>query len=125
MQMSRETASANLIHAFEPGRVRINEEWFTENLIITASEIVRDWTLTTPGTPSIADLEPVLQFDPELVIIGAGSGALTPDVDLMAELAARGIGLEYMQTAAACRTYNVVVHEGRRAVAGLILDTAS
>lgn len=125
MQMSRENTASNLIRAFEPGRVRIGEEWFANNLIITASEIVRDWTLATPGQLSMADLEPALQFDPEIVIIGAGNDAQMPDVDLMAEFAARAIGLEYMQTAAACRTYNVVVHEGRRAVGALILDADS
>ena len=53
------------------------------------------------------------------MLLGTGGAMLLPDVDLMALLAKRGIGLEIMSTAAACRTFNVLVHEQRRVVAAL------
>jgi uncharacterized protein len=122
MQITRETSPSHLIHAVEDDRVRIGEHWHAGNLIVTAEEIVRDWRLATPGRVTVTDLEPALRFEPELIVIGAGLGSQTPDVELMAELAALGIGLEYMQTPAACRTYNVLVHERRRVAAALILE---
>jgi uncharacterized protein len=122
MQFTRETSSAHLIHAVEADRIRIGENWHAGNLIVTAEEIVRDWTLATAGKVTVADLAPALRFEPELIVVGAGSGSQTPDVDLMADLAALGVGLEYMHTSAACRTFNVLIHEGRRVAAALILE---
>ena len=121
MQFTRETSASYLIRAFEHGRVRVGEHWFTSNLIVTADRILSDWTLATPGRVTIADLAPAIALKPELLIVGAGSAPCTPDVDLMAELAQQAIGLEFMQTAAACRTYNVLVHEGRRVAAALVV----
>jgi uncharacterized protein len=125
MQFTRESSASYLIRAFEPGRVRVGEHWFTSNLIVTADRILSDWTLMTPGRVTLADLQPAIELRPELLIVGAGTAPCVPDVDLMAELAERAIGLEFMQTAAACRTYNVLIHEGRRAAAALVLDTGA
>lgn len=124
MQITLETSASHLIHAVEDRRVRIGEDWYERNLIVTAQTIVRDWSIATPGRVTVDDLAPALGESPELVIVGAGPGAQIPDVDLMAALAELGIGLEYMHTAAACRTYNVLVHEGRRVAAALILEAA-
>jgi uncharacterized protein len=125
MQITREASSSNLIRAVEHGRIRIGEQWWTGNLIVTADEIVSDWTLTEPGRITIDDLAPALRFEPELVVVGAGTEPRPPDIDLMAELAARSIGLEFMLTPAACRTFNVLIHEGRRVTAALITGTGS
>ena len=54
------------------------------------------------------------------MLLGTGATLVWPDEDLMAALAARGVGLEIMSTAAACRTYNVLVHERRRVVAASV-----
>lgn len=116
MQITLEQSTNNLIRAWEPGRIQIGEQWLTGNLIVTADRIVSDWLPVNGPRIGVEDLSPALEIKPELVVVGAGMGTLTPDIDLMAELAALGIGLEYMQTPAACRTYNVLVHEGRRAL---------
>ena len=120
MLISREESDNNLIRAWEPGRIRIGEAWLSGNLIVTAETIVSDWMPANGSRIVVGDLGPALEIRPELIVVGAGTDALTPDIDLMAELAALGIGLEYMQTPAACRTYNVLVHEGRRVAAALI-----
>ncbi|MDX1561303.1 MAG: MTH938/NDUFAF3 family protein [Gammaproteobacteria bacterium] len=120
--MTRESSASNLIRAWEDGRIRVGEQWLTEHCIVTAETIVRDWAVTDSRRVTIDDLAPALSLDPELIIIGAGNTARSPDVDLMAELAERSIGVEFMQTSAACRTYNVLVHEGRRVAAALIVD---
>jgi uncharacterized protein len=122
MLISREESDNNLIRAWEPGRIRIGEAWLSGNLIVTAEMIVSDWELQSADRVTREDLAPALEQEPELVIVGAGIEATTPDVELMSELAALGIGLEYMHTRAACRTYNVLIHEGRRVAAALLQD---
>lgn len=122
VQINREQSASNLIRAWEPGRIRIGEQWLTGNLIVTAETIVSDWLPASRNQITLNDLAPALEFEPELVIVGAGLTNRSPDIDLMSELAALSIGLEYMQTPAACRTYNVLIHEGRRVAAALIQE---
>ena len=125
MQITREESSNNLIRAVEPGRILIGEQWLTGNLIVTADTIVSDWRPVDPGRVTVNDLAPALELAPELIIVGTSTDANPPDVDLMAEFAALAVGLECMQTRAACRTYNLLVHEGRRVAAALIVGDES
>lgn len=121
IKFTRETSEANLVSAWERGGVRVGEEWIRSNLILSAEEVLRDWAAADPAALQLADLEPAMALDPQLIIVGTGASLKLPDVDLMTEVAARGIGLEIMDTPAACRTYNVLVHERRAVVAALFM----
>ena len=75
--------------------------------------------------PAIADLTveaiaPLLDPLPEFILIGTGARLARPPRALVEALDARGIGVETMDTAAACRTYNVLLAEGRSVVAALL-----
>lgn len=119
LQLTKETTESNVIRAWEQGRVRVGERWLSGNLIITAEYIVTDWTDEAPHALSLEHLEPAIDLDPEIILIGTGVEALLPDVGLMAALAERRIGVEIMTTPSACRTYNVLIHEGRRVAVAL------
>ena len=119
MLISRETTAPNSIRAWEAGRVRIGENWFNGHLIVSADQIVREWSPTNPSRPSISDLAPALALEPEIVVIGIAAESPVPDIELMIELGGRSIGLEQMTLSAACRTFNVLVQENRRVVAVL------
>jgi uncharacterized protein len=118
--LSRETTAANLIRAYEPGRVRIAERWVRGHVIVAPEKLIEDWRVGSPADVAVADLELALELQPQIVLLGTGVELEWPEADLMGELAARGVGLEIMSTAAACRTYNVLVHERRRVVAALL-----
>jgi uncharacterized protein len=62
-------------------------------------------------------LRALLETDPEMIIVGSGWSAAFAPRDLVFALARRGIGLEFMDTPAACRTFNILVNEGRRPAA--------
>ncbi len=119
MQLSRDTAAAHLINSYEPGRIRIGERWLVGHLIASPERLIEDWRVAAPAGVTVADLEPALALQSDIVLLGTGSTLVWPDEDLMGALAARGVGLEIMSTPAACRTYNVLVHERRRVVAAL------
>jgi uncharacterized protein len=120
MEVARETPQANVVRAWEPGRVRIGERWLEGSIIVAAGTIVTDWWVETAGDVDAASLEPAIALDPEIIVLGTGVDIVLPDVELMGRLAARAIGLEIMTTPAACRTFNVLVHEERRVVAALL-----
>ena len=71
---------------------------------------------------TVEHLEPLLESKPEIVVLGTGWTPVLPQRDLMFAMARRGIGFEVMDTSAACRTFNVLVSEGRRPAALLFLD---
>jgi uncharacterized protein len=124
VQFTRETTEANLIRAWEPGRVRIGERWLAGHLIVSPERVIEAWNVSDPTQLVVADLQPAIDLAPTIVLLGTGNGVLLPDIALMDALAERAIGLEIMGTPAACRTYNVLVHEQRRVVAALFNSPA-
>lgn len=119
MQLSRDIGAVNFIRAWEPGRVRIADRWVAGNLIVSTDRIVEAWTTIAPSALTVADLAPALALEPVIIVVGTGTEQLLPDVELMAAVAERSVGLEIMSTPAACRTFNVLLQEQRRVVAAL------
>ena len=101
--------------------MQVGEQWIHSHLIISAQNLLIDWNVSDPISLTLADLELAIAFEPDLIILGTGNSVCIPNLDLMAEAANQGIGLEIMDTPAACRTYNVLVHENRAVVAALFL----
>ncbi|MFP6828743.1 MAG: MTH938/NDUFAF3 family protein [Gammaproteobacteria bacterium] len=121
MKFTLETSDVNLISAWEPDAVRVGKEWYRSHLILSSQRILSDWTVTAPDRLQANDLSAAIELDPEIILLGTGNHLALPDIDLMAELADQGIGLEIMDTPAACRTYNVLIHESRNVVAALFI----
>ena len=84
--------------------------------------MLHNWVASDPENLEITELEPALALNPEVIIVGTGTSLILPKIDLMTEIAVHGIGLEIMDTPAACRTYNVLVYEQRAVVAALFLS---
>ena len=119
MLLSRENTSVNLIAAWRSGAIRVGENWLDDHTIISPETIIENWPVHTPVALGIADLEVAIDLRPEILLVGTGARLVIPESNLMELLGARGIGLEIMDTPAACRTYNVLAHEYRRVVAAL------
>jgi uncharacterized protein len=120
MEVAKETIQANVVRAWEPGRLRIGDKWIEGHVILAADTIITDWSVETLDDVDIATLAPALSMRPEIIVLGTGADIVLPDVALMGALAERAIGLEFMTTPAACRTFNVLLHEQRRVVAALL-----
>jgi uncharacterized protein len=120
MQLTRDASAVNFIRSYEKGRVRIGERWIAGNVIVAGDAVIEQWAPADPGALTIEDLEPALALSPTILLIGTGTVQLLPDVALMAALASRAVGVEIMTTAAACRTFNVLLQEERRVAAALL-----
>ena len=110
-----------MVRSYAPGEVRIGDKVLQRSCLISAERLIEDWRPQTLEELTEADLEPVFALQPEIVVLGSGTRQRFPDTRLLAAVLARGIGCEVMDTGAACRTYNVLVSEARRAVAALLL----
>ncbi|MGH8224361.1 MAG: Mth938-like domain-containing protein [Woeseiaceae bacterium] len=119
MQFTRERLSEVTIRHVEPGSIRVGDESYDTDVALTVDGVIRDFPLGRIDALTEQDLAGLLAGDPELLIIGTGWTPARPARELVFALARRGIGLETMDTPAACRTFNILVAEGRRAVAAL------
>ena len=99
----------------------MNGKNFNSSLIIASNELKTDWPPRSIEDLSTEHFSNIIEMDPELLIIGTGNTLVFPPVETYAELIRLGVGVEIMDTGAACRTYNILTGEGRHVVAGLIL----
>jgi len=111
----------NLITGYSADHVLINKVRHHGNLIVTREQIVA-WTAEDFEHLSAEDFATVRDMTPEVVIIGTGSRLRFPAPQVLRPLIEAGIGYEVMDLAAACRTYNILVTEGRAVVAALVFD---
>jgi uncharacterized protein len=89
-------------------------------LVISASELITDWEIGHLHDLNESSLEKVFRLDPEIVLVGTGAEQVFPAPELLMCFYRRQVGVEFMNTRAACRTFNVLVSEHRRVVAALI-----
>jgi len=121
MRIQRDTGEGrNYIGAVDPGAVTVQGTAYRQSLILTADHIA-PWPPTGFAELVAEHWTAVLALEPELVVLGTGATLRFPSPAVLAPLMAAGIGYEIMGTAAACRTYNVLLAEDRRVVAALLL----
>lgn len=113
-------AGRNIIRSYAAGRITVNQEVFTGSVIVTPDRIIGDWRPQAFADLAAADFETITQLEPEVVLLGTGTRLQFPPAPLMRVIAAANIGFEVMDTGAACRTYNVLMAEGRTVVAALL-----
>ncbi|MEG3191956.1 Mth938-like domain-containing protein [Lysobacter sp. D1-1-M9] len=100
---------------------RVNERRLTASFVLTPTTLVESWPVTDARTLAAEQLQPLLDLDPEVILLGTGARQVFPPAAVMAACLGRGIGIEIMTNAAAARTFNVLAGEERRVVAGFIL----
>jgi uncharacterized protein len=122
MRLTDDSSSGALVvRSYAPGEVRVGEAVLHRSCLISAERLIDDWRPQTLEELREEDLDAVFALQPEIVVLGSGSRQRFPETQLLAAILARGIGCEVMDTGAACRTYNVLVSESRRAVAALFV----
>ena len=121
MQISRDPDTVpNAVGAYAPGAVQIAGVTYRGGLIAGRATVVGDWRPPVLEQLTIADFGPLLALAPEIVLLGTGLRQQLPPARLYAEFAARRIGLEVMDSAAACRTYNLLLSEYREVAIALL-----
>jgi len=122
VKIQLETAAGNIIRSYAFGRITVNQDTYTTSLIITPERIVADWRPECFSDLIASDFDTICDLRPEVVLLGTGERLLFPTPELIRPLVAAQIGFEVMDTGAACRTYNVLMSEGRRVAAALLMD---
>jgi uncharacterized protein len=124
MKLQPDKSNSLTINAYGQGWIEVNGEKFTHSLIVSSlmGAVPEKWAVTQFGELKAEDFSPLATSGAELIIFGSGQRLRFPQPGWLAPLIARGIGLETMDTAAACRTYNILASEGRKVVVVLLLE---
>jgi uncharacterized protein len=122
MKFQPETSTGvNVIARQEPGRVWVGAVPYAHSVLVPWSGEVLPWAATLPAELTPAHFERIAALRPEVVIFGSGPRLQFVAPALQRTLIELRIGVETMDTAAACRTYNVLASEGRRVLAALLV----
>ena len=144
MQFSQEhNHSAHVIKSYDEDSIKVirplNEEMLRQadhdpnkandlrpitlnkSMVIAADALLTAWPVKSVETLEEAHIEKLLELRPEIVILGTGKHLTWPQPNILQPLIQNGVGYEVMNTPAACRTYNILMHEDRRVVAAIML----
>jgi len=111
------------VTGYEKGAILVNGSAKTTSFIISLEELIDNWAPAHIDDLRTQHMQPLLELQPELVLIGTGEALKFPAIEHYACLIQHNIGVEIMDSAAACRTYNILLGEGRKVVAGIILGS--
>jgi uncharacterized protein len=112
----------NTFTAYGEGYVSVNAIRHSSNLVVLPDRLIPGWTQASFATLNVTDFELLASLDAEIILLGTGNQLRFPRPELLRPLIQAQKGLEVMDIQAACRTYNVLVSEGRKVAAGLIFD---
>ena len=122
MHIQLETGSqANLIRTYATGRISVNQDSYIRSVIVLPQQVIAGWPPQRFEELALAHFEALVPLSPELVILGTGRRQRFPRAELLTPLVGAGIGWEVMDTGAACRTYNILMGEGRNVAAALLM----
>lgn len=112
----------NTVSAYGSNYIEINACRYESSLLLMPEGPVEAWSCQGFADLKLEDFEKIAQKQPALVILGSGKKIQFPRPELIAPLIRAKIGIETMDLQAACRTYNVLMAEGRNVLAALIVE---
>jgi uncharacterized protein len=111
----------NIFTGYGPGYVVVNQKRYENNLIVMPDHIIEDWLVQSFENFSEEHFELLLPLQPEIVLLGTGATLRFPSPSVTKKLIEIKTGVEVMDTNAACRTYNILMAEGRNVAAALLI----
>jgi uncharacterized protein len=113
----------NTVTAYGSGFIEINKVRHTRSVLLMPEQPVEAWDVTGFDALTPEDFARLRAYAPELVLLGTGERQRFPRPDLTRALTESRIGCEAMDSRAACRTYNILMGEGRKVLAAILLDS--
>ena len=112
----------NTVTAYGSGFVEVNQVRHLLPILLAPDQTVEAWHVTGFDSLSTEDFQRLRGRNPELLLLGTGERQRFPHPRLLQPLTDAGIGCEAMTSKAACRTYNILMGEGRRVLAAILAD---
>ncbi|MBI5107758.1 MAG: Mth938-like domain-containing protein [Rhodocyclales bacterium] len=116
------TTGLMTITAYDSGFIAVNGRPLTKSFLLTPKRLIEDWSPASFEALAEADFAAIAEIGIPIVLLGTGSRQRFPAPKLLRALIERRVGVEVMDTHAACRTYNILMAEGRDVAAALIIE---
>lgn len=116
-----DTAARYQIRGYQPGKIQVNDEIYHRSIIISKDELITDWEPQNISELTAKSLACTTHLKPAILLIGTGEKHALIKPQIYGELINLGIGVEIMDTSAACRTFNALSAENREVVAALLI----
>lgn len=114
-----------LVQSVTAKRIVINNQVYTSSIIVTPHTIITDWQPRRFEDLSADDFIPLVDLKPEVALLGTGKQLQFPAPQVTTPLIQHAMGLEVMDTPAACRTFNILASEGRKVAAALVFEAVN
>ncbi len=115
-------SGANTITGYGDGYVEITQVPYAHAVLLSSEGVISEWPAKSFEDLEASHFAQMVAIKPELVLIGTGSRQRFPRPQLLKSLIDAKIGFEIMDSQAACRTYNILVGEGRQVLLALIVE---
>lgn len=122
MELQQDKGLGPFIEAYEAGALRVDQHIYHNSILVQAEKQVSRWQPIDLAHLQAQDFQDIVALKPGLVLLGTGKILTFPETALLSSLYDANLGVEIMDTAAACRTYNVLMAEGRDVLAALLLN---
>ena len=116
-------SGANTITGYGYGYVEINKTPYAHAVVLSSNGAISEWSAQSFDDLETHHFAQLVDLKPELIIIGTGKRQRFPKPELLKALISAKIGFEIMDSQAACRTYNILVSEGRQVLLALIVES--
>ena len=121
MKFSETDRSAgHLIEGYSADGIVIDGRRFRPGLALTPQRVIQPWGPSSVDLLTAEHIDELVALEPQIIVLGTGARQVFPDPAIYARTMERCIGFEVMDTGAACRTYNILMAEGRRVVAAFL-----
>jgi uncharacterized protein len=122
MKLQPDKSDVQAISGYGPGWVGVDGEKITSSVILSSRGERIAWNAASFDDLNAGHFAALAAVDAEVVIFGSGSRIRFPQAAWLQPLVSRRIGIETMDTAAACRTYNILAYEGRSVAVALLIE---
>ncbi len=121
IELDSENSRSNKIISYFDDSFKLKDKLIKSNIIISKDRLIENWSVDDYQNLALQHLDQIISWQPEIILIGTGKEPSFPNLELISYVTSKNIGLEIMDTGAACRIYNLLIDEGRDVVACLFL----
>lgn len=121
MKFTQDPSSAVTIRAVDRGSIKIGDTIHSNHLVLHAHGIGPEWPVSTVNDLHFSDFADHIDEKTEIVLLGTGWQTVVPPREIVFAMARQGCGFEFMETPAACRTFNILASEDRNVSAFLLI----
>lgn len=121
MHIQLESRTPNTITSYDDRQLIVNGITYSNSMILSTQTIISPWSIHSLNELTPSAMSEIIQQNPEVILIGHPESGTQPPIETRQWLSQQRIGIECMDIGAACRTFNVLLSEGRAIVAGFII----